>query len=206
MPSAPSLTKALKAEASRLGFASCGITRADSHDGRGALGTWLEAGHHGTMEWMEARADQRAAPQALWPEARSVIALGMSYAPREDPMRLADATGIGRISVYAQGADYHDVVKRNLKTLARWLVERAGGIARLVRLTPPDWRITSAALAAVGSVRTRLVVLNSPLNPTGSVASAAATVNSLVFDAGMKRSSGAIAISSRPSASATTRP
>ena len=150
MPSAPSLTKALKAEASRLGFASCGITRADSHDGRGALGTWLEAGHHGTMEWMEARADQRAAPQALWPEARLVIALGMSYAPREDPMRLADATGIGRISVYAQGADYHDVVKRNLKTLARWLVERAGGELKVFVDTAPVMEKPLGEAAGIG--------------------------------------------------------
>ncbi len=122
MPSGPDLSEALKAEAIRLGFASVGIARADAVDGRAGLGAWLEAGHHGTMAWMEARTDQRAAPQALWAEARSVIALGMSYAPATDPLTLADARGIGRFSVYAQGADYHDVVKRNLKALARWLV------------------------------------------------------------------------------------
>jgi len=109
-----------------LGFSACGVTRADAVDGRAALGDWLAAGHHGTMEWMEARSDQRAAPQALWPEAASVIALGMSYAPREDPLRLAGEGGVGRISVYAQGADYHGVIKRNLKALARWLVGEAG--------------------------------------------------------------------------------
>lgn len=58
---------------------------------------------------------------------RSVIALGMSYAPGVDPLALADAADRGRISVYAQGVDYHDVVKRNLKALARWLVETVGG-------------------------------------------------------------------------------
>ena len=89
------------------------------------------------MDWMAARADQRAAPQSLWPEATSVIALGMSYAPAEDPMRLAEAGHVGRISVYAQGADYHDVVKRNLKALARWLVETGGGDLKVFVDTAP---------------------------------------------------------------------
>ncbi len=131
------LSKALKQEAHRLGFAACGITHAHAVDGRTALQDWLDAGHHGTMDWMAARADQRAAPQSLWPEARSVIALGMSYAPAEDPMRLADVGHVGRISVYAQGADYHDVVKRNLKALARWLVETAGGELKVFVDTAP---------------------------------------------------------------------
>ena len=91
MPYDASLTKALKAEADRLGFASCGITRADAVDGRMALTEWLAEGHHATMDWMEARAEKRAAPQNLWPEARSVIALGMSYAPAADPLALEHA-------------------------------------------------------------------------------------------------------------------
>jgi epoxyqueuosine reductase len=121
--SSASLTKALKDEAARLGFVSIGITRADAHDGRGALREWLDAGRHGTMDWMVVRADARARPQALWPEARSVIALGMSYAPAADP--LTSRPGRGRISVYAQGGDYHDIVKRQMKALARWLVDQA---------------------------------------------------------------------------------
>jgi epoxyqueuosine reductase len=136
-PKHQSLSKALKDEAARLGFAACGITRADAVDGRAALSDWLEAEHHGTMTWMAARADQRASPQSLWPEAKSVIALGMSYAPAEDPMRLADVGHVGRISVYAQGADYHDVVKRNLKALARWLVDAGGGELKVFVDTAP---------------------------------------------------------------------
>ena len=136
-PKHQNLSKALKEEATRLGFVACGITRADAVDGRTALGDWLAADHHGTMEWMATRADQRAAPQALWPEARSVIALGMSYAPAEDPLRLADARHVGRISVYAQGADYHDVVKRNLKALARWLIDAGGGELKVFVDTAP---------------------------------------------------------------------
>jgi epoxyqueuosine reductase len=132
-----SLTKALKAEAARLGFVACGITRADTVDGRAVLGQWLEAGNHGTMDWMAARADQRASPQSLWSAASHVIALGMSYAPAQDPMRLADVGHVGRISVYAQGADYHDVVKRNLKALARWLVDAGGGDLKVFVDTAP---------------------------------------------------------------------
>ncbi len=116
----------LAAEAARLGFAACGIAAAAPDPARAArLGEWLGEGHHGTMEWMEARQDQRAAPQVLWPQARSVIALGMSYAPKADPLALAAHPGRGRISVYAQGSDYHDTVKKALKALARWLIAEA---------------------------------------------------------------------------------
>jgi epoxyqueuosine reductase len=150
VPSPTDLSQALKAEAARLGFADCGVARADAYDGRVALGEWLDGGNHATMAWMATRADQRAAPQSLWPEARSIIALGMSYAPREDPMRLSDDGGIGRISVYAQGGDYHDVVKRNLKTLARWLVERAGGEVKVFVDTAPVMEKPLAAAAGIG--------------------------------------------------------
>jgi epoxyqueuosine reductase len=131
------LTKALKIEALRLGFVECGVTRADAVDGKAVLSDWLAAQHHGTMDWMETRAEQRASPQALWPESRSVIALGLSYAPKDDPMRLAVAHSVGRISAYAKGADYHDVTKRNLKALARWLVVEGGGDVKIFVDTAP---------------------------------------------------------------------
>jgi len=131
------LTKALKLEATRLGFAQCGIARADAHDGRKTLGAWIEAGHHGSMDWMASRADQRGRVQDLWPDAQTVIALGLSYAPADDPLRLAEETGTARISTYAQGSDYHDVVKRNLKALARWLVEHGGGALKVFVDTAP---------------------------------------------------------------------
>lgn len=116
----------LKAEAARLGFAACGIAPAADDPLLGErLDEWLAAGLHGEMEWMETRAHHRRGPQALWPEARSVIALGMSYAPAADPLALAEHPDRARISVYAQGADYHDTVKKALKALARWLVEEA---------------------------------------------------------------------------------
>ena len=125
MPNSDSLEQALRAEALRLGFVSLGVTDA-GHSFADGLTAWLEDGAHGDMDWMAARAEERSGPQALWPEARSVIMLGMSYAPAHDPLALASARSRGRISVYAQGKDYHDVIKKALKALARWLVERTG--------------------------------------------------------------------------------
>ena len=114
-------------EAKRLGFAECGIAAAGEDARRAArLDQWLEDGHQGAMGWMEQRGHHRRSPQGLWPEAQSVIALGMSYAPAADPLALAAVPDRGRISVYAQGKDYHDTVKKALKALARWLVEQSG--------------------------------------------------------------------------------
>ena len=116
----------LVAQAARLGFVAVGVAPAAEDGARAArLEEWLAEGHHGAMEWMADRLHHRRSPQGLWPEARSVIALGMSYAPAGDPLALAEQADRARISVYAQGADYHDVVKKAEKALARWLVEQA---------------------------------------------------------------------------------
>lgn len=116
----------LAAEARRLGFVACGIAPAAEDPLRAArLERWLDAEMHGDMAWMAERAHHRRSPQALWAEARSVIALGMSYAPEGDPLALAGQPDRGQISVYAQGQDYHDTVKKALKALARWLVDAA---------------------------------------------------------------------------------
>jgi epoxyqueuosine reductase len=114
--------------AETLGFAACGFASAREDPLRGArLEEWLGEGHHGSMEWMAARAEQRRSPQGLWPAAQSVIALGASYAPAHDPLALEAVPDHARISVYAQGKDYHDVVKKRLKALARWLVAEVPG-------------------------------------------------------------------------------
>ena len=120
------LRAALEVEARRLGFGAFGVAPA-AEDTLAAerLAGWLAEGMHGSMEWMDARAHHRRSPQALWPEARSVIALGISYAPAADPLALAARSDRARISVYSQGSDYHDVVKKALKALARWLVAEA---------------------------------------------------------------------------------
>ena len=116
----------LKAKAGRLGFASVGFApAADDPQRAQRLREWLDAGHHGSMQWMADRADVRQGPQSMWPEATSVIALGMSYAPVTDPLALEGDPEKARLSVYAQGRDYHDTVKKALKALARWMVAEA---------------------------------------------------------------------------------
>jgi epoxyqueuosine reductase len=145
------LKNALKAEAERQGFVAFGIVRADAAPHAGArLHAWIAEGMHGDMLWMAERAEQRAAPAALWSEVKSVIALGMSYAPGTDPMRLAAERDVGRISVYAQGGDYHDVVKRRLKALARWLVAAAGGDVKVFVDTAPVMEKPLAEAAGLG--------------------------------------------------------
>ncbi len=144
-----SLKIALKAEAQRLGFVAFGVTSADL-DFAAPLDEWLKSGAAGEMEWMVARASQRASPQALWPEARSVIALGMSYAPTTDPLALAGARSRGRISVYAQGKDYHDTVKKALKALARWLVAQTGADVKVFVDTAPVMEKPLASAAGLG--------------------------------------------------------
>ncbi|MDX3901284.1 MAG: tRNA epoxyqueuosine(34) reductase QueG [Sphingobium sp.] len=141
----------LKEEAARLGFATCAIARADSApqaDKR--LRDWLDAGHHGDMLWMEERAGQRGSPAGLWPEVQSVVMLGMSYAPGRDPLALAGAGDRGRISVYAQGRDYHDVVKKGLKALARWLVDQQEGALKVFVDTAPVMEKPLAQGAGLG--------------------------------------------------------
>jgi epoxyqueuosine reductase len=146
-----SLEEAIRTEAARLGFAACGFARADAADAAGIdLRRWLEAGHHGTMGWMETRAEQRVSPRALWPDARSAIALGMSYAPAEDPLSLAERPDLGRISVYAQGGDYHKTVKKALKALARFITAEAPSELKVFVDTAPVMEKPLAQAAGIG--------------------------------------------------------
>ena len=148
----PPIEERLAATARAHGFAAFGIARADAAPQTAArLRQWLAEGCHGDMIWMESRAEQRGSPQGLWPEVRSVIALGMSYAPGTDPLALAGAPDRGRISVYAQGADYHGVVKKALKHVARWLVAEAPGAEVKVFVdTAPVMEKPLAAAAGLG--------------------------------------------------------
>jgi len=141
----------IKAKAAELGFAACGIARADAAPRAGErLRQWLADGAHGDMIWMETRAAQRESPAGLWPEVRSVIALGMSYAPKDDPLRLAEVRDRARISVYAQGGDYHDVVKKALKALGRWLASQAGCDLKVFVDTAPVMEKPLAEAAGLG--------------------------------------------------------
>ncbi len=141
----------IREKAAELGFVACGFARADAAAEAGdELKAWLGEGRHGEMVWMEERAEQRASPNGLWPGAKSVIALAMSYAPASDPLALADVRDRGRISAYAQGGDYHKTVKKGLKALGRWMHERFGGELKVFVDTAPVMEKPLAAAAGIG--------------------------------------------------------
>ena len=151
MNSDASLEERIRAKAAEIGFVACGFARADAAPEAGpALREWLGEGRHGGMGWMEARAEERASPSGLWAEARSVIALGMSYAPAVDPLALAGVGERGRVSVYAQGGDYHKAVKKGLKALGRWLAEETGCKLKVFVDTAPVMEKPLAAAAGIG--------------------------------------------------------
>jgi epoxyqueuosine reductase len=102
------------------------------------------------MGWMEERAHHRVSPLALWPEAKSAIALGMSYAPASDPLALEERPELGRISVYAQGSDYHKTVKKALKALARFIVGQVPSELKVFVDTAPVMEKPLAQAAGIG--------------------------------------------------------
>ncbi|MDE4173694.1 tRNA epoxyqueuosine(34) reductase QueG [Phaeobacter sp. PT47_59] len=120
------LKESLIRQALAEGFVSCRICRPwDVPEVPERLQAFLAAGYHGQMGWMAERSHWRGDPAQLWPEARSVIMLAESYTPDEDPMAVVGMADRGAVSVYARGKDYHDLVKKRLKRLARWLIAEA---------------------------------------------------------------------------------
>nr|WP_244526353.1 tRNA epoxyqueuosine(34) reductase QueG [Wenxinia saemankumensis] len=116
------------AEARAAGFVSAGICHPDAApETAERLAAFVGAGLHGQMGWMAERMHWRGDAAALWPAARSVVMLAESYRPEHDPMAVLDRPEKGAISVYAQGRDYHDLVKKRLKRVGRWLLERCPG-------------------------------------------------------------------------------
>lgn len=129
---AEALKAALVARASEEGFSGLGICAPDAVPETAArLAAFVEAGRHGQMAWMADRMEWRGSAAALWPEARSVIMLAEVYTPEADPLEVLGERDRAAISVYAQGKDYHDLVKRRLKRLGRWLLDQAGGDAAI---------------------------------------------------------------------------
>ena len=134
---AAEIKSAITARAKALGFDAVGFAAARlTPQQQAGLTQYLQSGHHGTMAWMAARADQRGDPQKLWPEAVSVISLGLSYAPEEDALATTRLPGAGNISVYARGRDYHDVVKGKLKHLAQFIAAQSAGVKVFVDTAP----------------------------------------------------------------------
>jgi epoxyqueuosine reductase len=121
-----------------LGFDAIGFCRADlGQESRERLADFLAAGLHGDMGWLADKADRRGHPKALWPEARSVIALGLSYAPDDDPLEPLGHPDRGAISIYARSRDYHDVAKGMLKHLAQFVASRFGPEVKVFVDTAP---------------------------------------------------------------------
>ena len=117
---------------------------------RERLPAWLAAGHHGSMDWMADRADQRADPAALWPEVRSIVMLGLNAGPEDDPLELLAKKDRGAIAAYAQRRDYHEVVKGKLKELGGLLTARSGGKAKVFVDTAPVMEKALAEAAGLG--------------------------------------------------------
>ena len=120
------LRTALSREAIALGFDCIGVAAPDAiAQAAQRFREFLEAGAHGEMDWLARNPERRTDPRGLWADVRSVIMLGVNYGPEDDPLAILQARSKGAISVYAQGDDYHDLIKKHLKTLARWLVAAA---------------------------------------------------------------------------------
>jgi epoxyqueuosine reductase len=151
----PAIRAALEAEARATGFAEIAVTRPNAISLAGKrLRQWVGQGRHGDMAWMADRIDWRADPGALWPEARSVIMLAEPYTPADtpgnDPLAVLAQPDRAAISVYAQGRDYHDVVKKRLKRLGRWLIEQQGGEIKVFVDTAPVMEKPLAQAAGLG--------------------------------------------------------
>ncbi|MFD0980567.1 tRNA epoxyqueuosine(34) reductase QueG [Tropicimonas aquimaris] len=145
------LKERLEAQALAEGFVAMGICRPDAigHVPE-ALGAFVAQGFHGQMSWMAERMGWRGDPSALWPEARSVVMLAESYTPEHDPREDLGRPEIGNVSVYARGKDYHDLVKKRLKRLARWLIAEAGGEVKVFVDTAPVAEKPLAQAAGLG--------------------------------------------------------
>ena len=141
----------LAVQAQAMGFAAMGVCAPDAvPDGASRLADWLAAGHHGQMGWMESRVAWRGSAAALWPAARSVVMLAEVYTPEVDPLAVLAQSDRGGVSVYAQGRDYHDLVKRRLKRLGRWLVDEVGAEIKVFVDTAPVMEKPLAQAAGLG--------------------------------------------------------
>ncbi len=141
----------LVARAMEEGFARAGICAPDAvPETAGRLRAFLAAARHGQMGWMAEREAWRGSAAALWPQARSVIMLAEVYTPDLDPLSGLAQRDRGVISVYAQGKDYHDLVKRRLKRLGRWLIDQAGGEIKVFVDTAPVMEKPLAQAAGLG--------------------------------------------------------
>ncbi|WP_300577377.1 tRNA epoxyqueuosine(34) reductase QueG [Phenylobacterium sp.] len=128
----------IRARALELGFDDCRLARADQPWSAGErLAEFVAEGRHGEMAWLETTLERRAHPQAMWAGARSAVMLGVNYGPDHDPCDILAHSDRGAISVYAQGSDYHDLIKKRLKQLATWMAQTFGSEVKVFVDTAP---------------------------------------------------------------------
>ncbi len=145
------LKAALIEKAHALGFDAIRITPADLAPEIGAgLDAYIEAGSHGEMDWLAREPERRRHPNGLWPEARSVIVLGMNYGPETDPLEALAHKDRAAVASYALGKDYHDVIKKRLKELGRWLGQASGQPLKVFVDTAPVMEKPLAQAAGLG--------------------------------------------------------
>jgi epoxyqueuosine reductase len=145
------IREAIREEALAMGFDAVGFAEARlAERARADLGEFLERGYHGDMGWLAATAERRGDPRTLWPEARTIVVLGLNYGGNDDPLAALADPQCGAISVYARGRDYHDTMKRRLKALARWIAKRWPGELKVFVDTAPVMEKPLAREAGLG--------------------------------------------------------
>jgi epoxyqueuosine reductase len=145
------IREAIRAEALATGFDAVGFAEAElAEQARADLAEYLDRGYHGDMGWLAHTASKRGDPQKLWPEARTIVVLGLNYADEGDPLATMADAELGAISVYARGHDYHDTLKKRLKVLARWIAARWPGELKVFVDTAPVMEKPLARQAGIG--------------------------------------------------------
>ena len=145
------IREAIRDRALACGFDAVGFAEARlDADARAGLREFIARGYHGDMGWLAGTVTRRGDPQALWPEARTVVVLGVNYAPEDDALALLDVPDCGVVSVYARGRDYHDTLKRRLRALAHWIEGRWPGALKLFVDTAPVMEKPLAERAGLG--------------------------------------------------------
>src|SRR5262249_39295201 len=145
------IKQTLAKAAAALGFDAVAVASpALAPEVQHGLADFLAQGLHGEMDWMAAQPERRGNPRTLWPDGRSIVMLGVNYGPDHDPTAILARPERAAISVYAKGDDYHEVIKKRLKALARWLIAQAGGDAKVFVDTAAVMEKPLAAAAGLG--------------------------------------------------------
>ncbi|MBS29224.1 MAG: tRNA epoxyqueuosine(34) reductase QueG [Alphaproteobacteria bacterium] len=150
-PPRTEIRQRIREKAQELGFDAVGFAPVHlAPEIRDHLNQFIDEGRHGDMDWMPAKAERRREPAALWPDANSVIALGMVYTPEPGAFDTIGQAAVGHLSVYARGRDYHDVVKKRMKALGRWICDEFPGNVKVFVDTAPVMEKPVAQAAGLG--------------------------------------------------------